>query len=250
MREAERRAEAAEARLTGKPEPTATETAEEGPVAPDPNDDKYEFGEADPAYLADLTDYKVDLKLAERDKAAQDRADQAAQSESLTALDTQWNEKAAAAVEKYPDFEEKVVESAAAGDWACPPLVAAAISSSDVGADVAYHLASNPAEAEVIAAQLSVNPMVAAEAFGFIEGGFLDKAPARPGANAHPLDVALYAGRLRAFHEKGAAPKGKIATDAPEPAQHRVRGGSGQFEVGGDTSDFAAFEKKAMGGKR
>lgn len=231
------------------PAPEAPPVEQQAPAAfdtpaPDPNDDKYEFGEADPNYLADLTDWKVEKKLAERDaKAAEDAAKQR-QASTAAEIDGKWNEQAAKGAEKYEDFNEVVLESAAAGEWACPPLVAAAISISPVGHDAAYHLAKNPVEAELIATELATNPLAAAERFGAIEGQFLDKAPARPESN-HPLDMAIHAGRLRAFLDKQSKPKGKLSTDAPEPPKHQVRGAAGQFEVGGDTTDFAAFERKA-----
>lgn len=241
MREHERRANDAEAKLAGQPKPETTTDL----VAPDPNDDKYEFGEADPKYLADLTDYKVDLRLADRDKAAETKAVEAEQGRVIESLNTSWHEQAAKGAEKYPDFNAKVLDTAAAGEWPCPPLVAAAISVSPVGTDAAYYLATNPEQAELIAAQLATDPLGAARKFGEIEGAFLDKKPEAPGAGAHPLDLALYAGRLAAFVDKKAKPAGKVATDAPEPPANRVRGAGGQFEVDGSTSDFAAFEKKA-----
>lgn len=235
MREAERRAEEAEAKI----KPATEETAEL--VEPDPA--KYEFGEADPKYLKDMARYEVKKELADERQRETDKAKEAKDAEFTAGLDRQWAEKATKAVEKYPDFAEKVLETAAAGDWPCPPLMAAAISVSDVGTDVAYHLATNPKEAEAIAAQLAVDPMRAAEQFGFIEGGFMDKAPESPGANAHPIDMAIHAGRLRAFLSKQDKPAAVTSTNAPEPPAHRVKGGNGQYKSSPDTDDLAAFER-------
>lgn len=233
--ERDRRIAELEAQISGKPAPT--ETAIE---KPDPA--KFEYGEADPEYLDALTDWKVETKLAERDKAAADR-EQANHAKAVSDdLNGKWAEQTAKGAEKYKDFNEVVVENAQ--DWQCPPLVAAAISISPVGADVAYHLAKNPDEAELIATQLAVKPMEAAERYGFIEGGYMTERPKAP-ASDHPLDLAIHAGRLRAFLDKKDKPKGKVATDAPEPPTDRARGAGGQFEVGADTSDFAAFERKA-----
>lgn len=226
-----RRAEAAEARLTaletGKPAeaPAVVETA----VKPDPNaknddgSDKYEFGEADPNYLADVVDWKVDQKLA-TEKAKTAEADSKRHiAETAATLNTQWAEKATKAAEKYPDFETKVLESAAAGDWKCGVLMSAAISASDQGADIAYHLATHPEEA----AQL-------------------DEMTTPGSPKYDPFQAVRLFGRMEArFETPEAKPTGKTTTNAPEPPSQKARGAGGKFEVDGSTSDFAAFEKKA-----
>lgn len=63
---------------------------------------------------------------------------------------TSWQDKQAAAVEKYADFEEVVGES----DAPVTPEMRQAIVESDFGADIAYFLAHHPEEAKRIA-QLS-----------------------------------------------------------------------------------------------
>lgn len=234
------------ARMRGDPAPQAQE-----PEIVAPNPDDFEFGEADPKYIEALTDYKVDVKLAERDKAAKQTEAQTAQRETLSNLDNSWIEQSEAAAEKYEDFDEKIADYQATAP--CPPLMAIAIQASPVAADVAYHLANNSDENELIAVEVETNPMSAAERIGAIEGQFMTERPKHPGANAHPLEKALHAGRLKAFLAKGKAdpkPTAKIATDAPEPARHRVRGGAGKFEVDDATDDFKAFEAKVMRGRR
>lgn len=231
----------------GEPE-VETKAVDFTEAEPDPNDEKYEYGEADPQYLRDLARYEGRKAFAEAQAEAKE-AERKTQAEAVsTELNNKWNEKAAQGAAKYADFNEVVLESAAAGEWPCPPLVAAAISQSDVGADVAYHLASNPDQATAIATGLATDPLGAAREFGAIEGRFMDAPPTAPASN-HPLDVAIFAGRLSAFINR--APKTEAApvktTQAPEPPGHRVRGASGQFEAPADTTDFAAFERKALG---
>jgi hypothetical protein len=46
-----------------------------------------------------------------------------------------------------PDFEEKVLVGAQRGEWACSQEMGEALRVSDKGPELAYHLASNPAEA-------------------------------------------------------------------------------------------------------
>jgi hypothetical protein len=219
LRQTERDLEAA--KKPAEPVNDAVTTPTTTLAKPDPNDAKYEFGEADPEYLADMMEYKVEVKLAEREAKEQEKAREAQSAEAAANLNKQWEEKAAKAVEKYPDFNEVVLESAAAGDWECGPILAIAISASDQGADIAYHLASNPKEAAELNKLAQTDPLEAARRFGRMEARF-----------------------------EAAAPNDNIerkVTKAPEPPKHQVRGGSGKFEVGGDTTDFAAFEAKVNG---
>lgn len=244
----ELRAEMARLRGEGPATPEAADTLAEL-EARKPNADDFEFGEADPNYLEALTDWKVDVKLAKRESEATAKQQQEAARETFTSLDTSWTEAEARGAEKYDDFAERVEDFKA--NAPCPPLMAVAIQASPVAEDVTYHLASNHDEAELIATMLATNPAGAAERFGRLEGQFMTEKPKHPGANAHPLDLAMHAGRLEAYlANKGKAPEpkpqAKIATDAPEPARHSVRGGAGRFSVDDDTNDFAAFERKHM----
>lgn len=216
--------------------------AEDAPAelkAPDPNDAKYEFGEADPRYIADLTRYEVKQEL-ENDRKAKDADVQKAEAAKVGAeLDTKWQEAQAKGAEKYEDFTDKL-ESLKISE----PILAIAVQASPVAADAAYHLANHPHEAALLEARIKAGDILgAAERFGEIEGATLEEAPVYP-TNGNPLDIALYAGRLKTYQAKEAKPKGKIATEAPEPAKHSIRGGAGKFEVSDDTNDFASFERK------
>lgn len=214
--EAERRASEAEARLAAleKGEKPPAEAAADAPVAPDP--EAYELGEFDPQYLADLVEHKVKTQLAAASVEQAANAEKQRIADMATTLDTQWSEKAAKAVEKYPDFETVVLESAAAGEWDCPPIMAMAIQASDVGDDIAYHLATHKDEAKTLAELAHSDPFEAVRQFGRLE----ERLGSKPAAAAAKM------------------------TDAPDPPEHRSRGAGGKFEVGADTSDFAAFEAK------
>lgn len=229
---------------SGQPQPQPSQLAK-----PDPNDDKYEYGEADPLYQEDLIVWNVEQRLAAREKEAKQAQREQEVTTELSTLDSKWNETIAKASEKYDDFNEVVVEGAAKEAWECPPIMAVAIQSSEVGADVAYELAKNPVKAAAIAATLAVDPMRAAEDFGEMEGAHLEKMPQRPPAGAHPMDLARYAGQVRAFANKPPKEPAKRMTNAPEPPKHNIRGAGGRFDVGADTTDFEAFEKKVMGRK-
>lgn len=205
--------------------------------APDP--EEFEFGEADPAYLEALTDYKVDKKLAERDQKAAEQGQQTQARETFQNLDSNWIEAEARGAEKYDDFADRVEDFKA--NAPCPPLMAIAIQASPVAEDVTYHLAINQDTAELIAAELAGGDLLgAAKRLGEVEGQYFETKPERPATNAHPADHALYAGRLKAFLAK--KPKGKTVTDAPEPPKHQVRGSGGKFSKDPSEMNFAEFE--------
>jgi len=209
------------------------------PAPPKVDDPKYEgFGVAHPLYeqdynqyLADLVDHRVAQKLeADKQKSAETSAKDAQEREQKAqadALNAAWNEKAAKAVDKYPDFNEVVVESAKNGEWHLLPLSAAAVQGSDVGDDIAYHLATHPEEAKKLA-----------EA----ERGYHNAVNAALSAGLNPqvahMMAAPYLMRGKDIFDgiestvKGNSPAKKQAnhtTNAPEPPSERVRGAGGQF---------------------
>lgn len=213
--EALRRAEAAEERLraleSGQEAPKPTELTE-------PNPDDFEFGEADSQYLRALAKYEVKVELAaEREEQARVAQQEASRAQAAT-LDTSWAEQAEKAVERYPDFADKVAEYK---NEPCPLIMAAAIQSSEFGADVVYHLANNPKENRELAHLAETDPLEAARRFGRLEARFEGKA------------------------SNDTRPTAKTITDAPEPPKHGVRGSGGRFEVDGSTTDFEAFERAA-----
>lgn len=209
MREREREAEYWRGVAEGRNKPETGNDAEganaaDEDVMPDPAD--YDYGEADPKYLVDLALHTTRKEIAEA------RLREVVEA-NLRRVEDDWQSKTTAAKEKYPDFDDKVIATAAKGEWPCSPVVSLGIKTSEVGADIAYHLATNVEEAKRIHA---LTPIEQARELGKLEGKFA----------------------------KDPAPRGKIATDAPEPAPVRARGAGGQFAVDDDTTDFAAFEAK------
>lgn len=95
----------------------------------------------------------VETRLSRVQQAEAARKAQEAQSRVLTS----WQDKQAAAADKYTDFEEVVGES----DAPVTQAMSQAIVESDFGADIAYYLAQHPDEAKAIA-QLSPIRQVAA----------------------------------------------------------------------------------------
>lgn len=196
--------------------------AEAAPVEgqPDPNAEpdpaKYEFGEADAKYIADLAKYEVRTEMAKQ-------AAQASTNAEMARLEANWQSQLAGVAERLPDFDEKVIATAKEGKWPCPPIISIGIRDSDVGADIAYHLATNPTEAKRIA---SLDNWAQVRAFGNLEGRFQAEAAARA--------------------TKASEPAPKKITEAPVPIS-QARGAGGKFAVAADTEDFAAFEAYADG---
>lgn len=205
-READELRRKADKPAEAKPEESTAEEA--------PNPEDYEFGEADPKFIADHARFHAREEFRQQQSQAELRAE-------FAKVDAKWAESIAdpTVSERYPDFQEKVVKGADRGDWACSPLMALALKESDVGPDVAHHLASNPSESARIA---GLHPLEQAREFGRLEG------------------------RYTAERAKPAAPV-KLASDAPAPPQGRARGSGGKFATSADTDDFSAFDSMADG---
>lgn len=117
------------------------------------NFDEYVAAKAE--YIADK---KINSTLSERDKR------QAAERETTERTKTveSWNKRLAAATVEIPDFEDVVASS----DVPMTQPMQQAIMESDIGPKLAYYLASNPEEAERIAA---MSPIGAIRTLGRIE---------------------------------------------------------------------------------
>ncbi len=245
LRDAERRAAEAEARVS--PQEETKEQAPDPFAKNDDGSDKYEFGEADPQFLRDDARFAVREELrAEREKTAEGDKKTAAQREIVGKIETGMASIEKAGVEKYDDFEAKIGEAVEArGGEPLPPLVSIGIAVSPAGADIAYRLATDEKAASKIENLARTNPRAAAMEFGELEGQYLDNEEDNDLNMDDPLDMARLIGRERA-RRKGLKPGAvRKLTQAPEPAEHRSRGANGQFETRPDTEDFAAFERMA-----
>jgi hypothetical protein len=246
LREAERRAAEAESRSAAAP------AKADEPTAPDPNDAKYEFGEADPQYIKDSALFEVRKEIADERRKERETAEaQGKKAEVAGKISEGMANIEKGGPEKYEDFEAKIAEAVEArGGEPLPPLVSIGIAVSPAGLDIAYKLATDEAAAAKLEKLATTNPQAAAVAFGELEGEFTENDDDLDLAD--PLDMARMLGRMKArlAGKGGQSPVERKLTKAPNPAEHRARGGTGQFEVGDDTEDFAAFERKYMGKKK
>lgn len=122
-----------------------------------------EYLEAKAEFIADR---KVEQKLAERE---QKQTQSKAEAERNEVVKT-WQQKVEVATTKYADYDT-ALESV--DHIEIPPALTGAIMESDLGADLAYHLAKNPGELERI---VSLKPHAALMALGKLEDK-LSQAP-------------------------------------------------------------------------
>lgn len=200
----------------------AERTVPKGP--PSPSD--FEFGELDSAYIAAVVDYHADLRFEEFRRAQQEEKQQAELAARHSTAHTKFQQQVELGKKKYADFEERVVKGAQDGAWPLSETLGVLMVESDVGEDIAYHLASNPDEA------LSV-----------------DRLP--------PVEQARYFGRLEAKFSaaRAAAPDGDSSVEKPAVSRApqapapigTARGAGGRFQATAATDDFLAFEAAANG---
>lgn len=223
-REAEKWRRIAEARPAAPEEPTGDDGKDPN-AAPDPKD--YPFGEADPDFIADNATFKAVQQLREEGEIAAVRAE-------LNELEAGYQSRVPAALEKYPDFKELVIDGSTGAEpkWPCSLVASLAIRASEYGTDMAYHLASNPEEAKRIH---SLPDIQQAHEMGKLEGRF-----------AYEAELAKKRNPTKDGGEGGGKPEArapKVKTSAPTPPKRQQRGQGGKFRVPPDTNDFGAFDK-------
>lgn len=151
----------------------------------------------DEAYFEALADFKAEQKVQQFSQQTQaERAQEADAKQTATRFDL-YRERVTQSAEAMPDYHEVVGQS----EVPAAPHVLESILDSDVGPQLAYHLAQNPDVAERLN---GMTPVQAAR-----ELGRLEEKLSQPKAGA-------------------ATPTAKRTTNAPAPITP-VRGGSGQF---------------------
>lgn len=98
-------------------------------------------------YMAARVAYETEKVVESRLSKVQQQEAQRKAVEAHQSVMTSWQDKQAAAVDKYPDFADVVGESEAP----TTPQMSQAIIESDAGADILYYLAQHPDEAKAIA---------------------------------------------------------------------------------------------------
>lgn len=141
-----------------KPEPPAVE-----PLPPRPQRHQFDDPDAYDAAIDSWNDARmqrtIDVRLAEQEQhakaereAAERETQQRQQQEQALTLDQAYAERVATTTEKYPDYSAVVEAPVEQGGPPFNDVMAFAIKQSEVGPDVAYHLASHREELSRIAA--------------------------------------------------------------------------------------------------
>lgn len=239
----------------GKPADKSADLTKEGkserkelPGKPDPSDaKKYEYGELDAKYIADLTRWTVldaqdEAKQSETStrQSAADEAAGAAFKERVSAFEE-------AGLEKFGDDFQEVIESLELPKndpyfWPLSPALGELLLESEVGPDIAKELASNPKEARRIHA---MSPLRQATWFGVKEAELL----ANSGAGSEEDEEGEAPAGTKKPILKTPAPK---ESKAPRPLENsrKLNGAGGNRIPDGATSDFAAFEAQARSIRR
>lgn len=184
---------------------------------PDPTDEKYKFGEVDSEYLADMVNYNVQVQMRKQAAADEAKRREAAAAEKQKALAGKWQQLGQKGLELHDDFAEVVFEGAAKKRWALSDTMGELIPDSEVGAQIAYHLARNPKESARVA---GLSATEQARYFGRIEAKFLAQQRA----------------------SKGSDDSGK--TKRTKTPRKQPRGSGGRFTRTDAKGSFAEFERR------
>ena len=164
--EAERRAAYLEGQLKAR-EPERKPPADLPlQIKPKPNPSDFENYEE---YTEALTDWKVDLKIADYDRQAKEKAEEA----RLFASQVSFREKLAVGRERYEDFDEVVSNPTAP----ISVVMADIIQGCEDPAEIAYYLCKNW---DISAPISRMTPVQAARAIGNIEAEIKGKLPNQP----------------------------------------------------------------------
>ena len=222
LREAERKAAAAEAQkeLNPLPKPTVPAPVESSLEEPDPEavDDNghplYPLGDIDPNYVKALIKYNNELAIEEFQRRTEEQKEQARIELAKQAQQNEWASKVEQVKQEIPDFEAAVVnlESVFSGvDPAYSDYLATTIMQMENGPEVLYHLANN-----------------------------LDVAQDIVSKGAVKATIAL--GKLESEVSRPKQPPAKKLSSAPQPPPIN-KGTKGGTKVAPDTDNLDDFEK-------
>ena len=147
-------------------------------LPPMPTIDQFDYDDA--AYQAAMKQW-ADLRAAKAQEKIQQQLQQQQQMEALRQQQIQLMRKVEEAQSKYPDFVQRINDPSLPNLQQVNPAAYEAVVNSDAFADVAYYIASNPAEAYELA---TLSPVEAVKKVAFIEAKF--KGQKNAGNNAAP----------------------------------------------------------------
>lgn len=219
---------------------------------PDPTDTaKYQYGELDPKYLADLSAWAAKAAIRSEREGERTQKQTEADAKAAEAFKERVTAFEEAGLDAFDDFHEVVISTMTLkntdpGYWPLSAAMGELILESDHGPAIAYELASDPKEARRIA-QLS--PAKQAAWFVHKEDEISAGSAANADNNAEESanKSQAEAGKKRQLPQ----PRNRQAQEsrAPRPLT-KLNGAGGNRLPSSATPDFAAFEALAMGSKR
>lgn len=138
-------------------------------------------------YMRAVTRYEADEAIERRITREQEGRQQRTQADRQVELQKSFQQHLAKGSEKYDDFEEVALDPSVPINQ----YMAEVITESEIGADVAYYLAKNRAEAQRIS---TLSPLAAAREIGRIEAKLLT-APTEPKVSSAPSPIIPVAGK-------------------------------------------------------
>lgn len=151
------------------------------PREPELKEPKREDFDSVEDYLEAKSDYKLEVKLRERDRKEQQQSQQERVIQQQRQLAQSWTEKMEDARDAYEDFDD-VLETS---EVPVTDTMATFFAESEIGADVAYHIAQDPEYRKLA----RMSPLRQAAELGRIEDKVkaqLNKPKARKPSNAPP----------------------------------------------------------------
>lgn len=230
-------AELADLRAGKKPVVEAGMTGAPLLVNGEPNPDAYTYGVIDPAYHKAAIAHGVKMEVEATMKTVREAA--AGDSEKAENL-RKFNDVLAKGLEKHDDYLQVVVQGAEKGAYKLSPLGAQILVDSELGHEVAYHLAKNPAEAAEI---FEMQPHRQAAAFGRLEAKIaaqLETAAADTSQNEEEVDGED--DETPSAHTPAVTPS-KSVSQAPAPPRKTERSAGGEFAIAADTKDFNKYKQ-------
>jgi len=196
---------ALKARVDAAAHPPAAQTTLPAPDAPSARPDPNAYASHE-EWVEAVADWKADQKILAREQANEARARQTAAQTEQETVQTAWQKQETAARASYADYDEALDADATRYH----PAILANIQASEVGAQLAYHLATHPEEAQRLAA---LPPGAGLRALGKLEARF-EASPA-PEASPPPHPTPAPHPRPRPLTPVGGA-GGASSTRPPE----------------------------------
>jgi hypothetical protein len=176
------------------------------PKEADPKPQRAQFV-SDEDYQEALTDWKVDQKLAERQRDEQQARITAAQKQ----LSDNWNRRLEVAKTDLTDFDEVVGKS----EVDLPNHIYVAVVESDIGPQIAYYLAQNPDEARLLK---GMSPTAALRMLGKLEDRLAAEKDPAPATKKEEPKPAAQAATVVPERSKAPAPIEPLS-DASSPVE-------------------------------